>query len=119
MSSHRQEKKQGRALGERGTYADGALALQALGPEPVQDQGRAREAPVVRQQQPGAEDGLGQEVEHGVGDDLAVDACDAGAIGHGPDTTIGRNKLVSTCVKRSAIMGASHLQNKRGRGDCY
>lgn len=37
------------------------------------------------EEEPGAEDGLGQDVEHGVRDDLLVDVHVAGAVGDAPD----------------------------------
>lgn len=41
----------------------------------------------MSEQEPEAEDGLGEDVEDGVGDDLGVDTNVAGAIGNTPDTT--------------------------------
>ena len=43
---------------------------------------------VVSEQEPEAKDWLGKDVEHSVGDDLAIDADVAGAVSDAPDTVI-------------------------------
>lgn len=42
----------------------------------------------MSEQEPEAEDRLGENVEDGVGDDLAIDADVAGPIGDAPDTVV-------------------------------
>jgi len=67
------------------TNAERTLTAQALGPEPANlDIGlwNAR----VREQQPGTEDGLSEDVEDGVRDDLLVNVHVAGAVSDTPDT---------------------------------
>ena len=44
---------------------------------------------VVREQEPEAKDRLGQDIEDGVSDDLAINGNVTGSIGNAPDT--GRN----------------------------
>lgn len=39
----------------------------------------------MSEEKPEAEDGLGQNVEHGIGDDLAIDADVSGSVGNTPD----------------------------------
>lgn len=65
--------------------ADGALSGDAVGPETVNGDGAARHG-VVRRQQPEAEDGLGEDVEDAVGDDLGVDVGQTRAVADAPDT---------------------------------
>ena len=45
----------------------------------------------MRHEQPGAEDGLRQDVQNGVGDDLAIDRHTAGTITNGPDADPSRS----------------------------
>lgn len=61
--------------------ADGTLVAQAMAPPAIDHRGGI---PAVREQQPEAKDGLGQDVEDGVGDDLAVDGPDARSFGQAP-----------------------------------
>lgn len=66
------------------TNADGTLAAQALRPETADLDVGLRHAD-VREQEPSAEDGLREDIEDGVGDDLLVDVHVAGAVGDTPD----------------------------------
>lgn len=66
------------------TDADGTLLAETLAPEATElnvglgDGG-------VGEEEPGTEDGLGEDVKDGVGDDLLVNVHVAGAIGDTPD----------------------------------
>ena len=67
--------------------AEGTLTVQTVGPEAT-DLNLALAKLSVGEQQPGAEDGLGQDVEDGVGNDLAINTNTAGAVGKSPDTVM-------------------------------
>lgn len=66
------------------TDADGALLAEALAPEATELDVGLGDA-LVGEEEPGAEDGLGEDVEDGVGDDLLVNVHVAGAVGDAPD----------------------------------
>jgi hypothetical protein len=69
------------------TKADGTLASEAVSPEAVElDVTLAHLG--VSDQQPGTKDTLGQDIQDGVGNDLAIDTNPAGAIGKTPDTIV-------------------------------
>lgn len=66
------------------TDANGALASETLGPESVKvDVGLGHVG--VGEEEPQAEDWLGENVKDGVGDDLGVNAGNAGTVGYTPD----------------------------------
>ena len=64
--------------------ADSTLAVEAMGPE-TSDIDVSLGDGGVCEQQPGTKDGLGEDVENGVGDDLDVDGDLAGTISDSPD----------------------------------
>lgn len=64
--------------------ADGALGAGAVGP-PAADVNVGLRHVGVGEEQPEAEDGLGEHVEDGVCDDLGIDAGNAGAVGNTPN----------------------------------
>jgi hypothetical protein len=74
------------------TDADSTFAVETVGPEAV-ELNIALAHVGVDNQEPGTEDTLGKDIEHGVGDDLSVDADLASTIGDTPDTSI-----ISACV---------------------
>jgi hypothetical protein len=67
------------------TEADGTFTTKAVGPEAVELDITLTHLG-VSDQQPGTEDTLGQDVQDGVSNDLAIDTNPAGAIGKTPDT---------------------------------
>lgn len=69
------------------TNTDGTLAADTVGPEATKLNLSLRHA-LVSEEQPGTEDGLGEKVEDGVGNDLLVDRHLAGAIGNTPNTVL-------------------------------
>lgn len=69
------------------TDADGALAAKTLGPESVEVHVGLRHVG-VGEEEPQAEDWLGEDVEDGVGNDLGINAGNAGAVGNTPDTFV-------------------------------
>lgn len=73
------------------TYTNGALGGQALRPETTNAGLGARHG-IVGEEQPEAEDGLGEDVKNGVGENLAVDADVARTIGDTPDTNINQSQ---------------------------
>ena len=68
------------------TDADGALAVEAVGPEATEINVGLRHVHVGKQQ-PQTEDWLGENVEDGVGNDLTVDIDVARAVSDTPDTS--------------------------------
>jgi hypothetical protein len=68
------------------TDADSTLAVETVGPEAV-ELNVALAHVGVNNQEPCTEDTLGKDVEHGVGDDLGVDADLASTVGNTPDTS--------------------------------
>ena len=67
------------------TNADGALVAETLAPEATDLNVGLGDA-LVGEEEPGTEDGLGEDVKDGVGDDLLVNGGGAGAISDTPDT---------------------------------
>jgi hypothetical protein len=63
------------------------LTLEAMGPEALKSEQVTVEL-VMSDQKPEAEDGLGQDIENSVADNLAVDGEDAGTITKGPDARL-------------------------------
>lgn len=61
-----------------------ALGAESVGPEASELDVSLGELG-VGEEEPEAEDWLGEDVEHGVGDDLLVDAEDAASVGNSPD----------------------------------
>lgn len=91
--------------------ADPPLGAEPVGPVPAEVDVGLADGP-VRAQQPGAEDGLGQDVEHGVGDDLGVDRGAAGAVGDAPDAL----PLVSPRIPQTYVISPATEKRKGGRG---
>jgi hypothetical protein len=71
------------------TDADGALVAETLAPEATDLNVGLGDA-LVGEEEPCTEDGLGEDVEDGVGNDLLVNVHVAGAISDTPDT---RNRV--------------------------
>jgi len=67
------------------TNADGALVAETLSPEATDLNVGLGDA-LVGEEEPCTEDGLGEDVKDGVGDDLLVNVHVAGAISDTPDT---------------------------------
>lgn len=67
------------------TDADGTLLAETLAPEAAELNVGLGDAG-VGEEEPGTEDGLGEDVKDGVGDDLLVNIHVAGAVGNTPDT---------------------------------
>ena len=67
------------------TDADGTLLAETLAPEATEVNVGLGELG-VGEQEPGTEDGLGEDVKDGVGDDLLVNGSVAGAVGDTPGT---------------------------------
>lgn len=65
--------------------ADTALGAETLAPESTDVNVGLGDA-LVGEEEPGTEDGLGEDVKDGVGNDLLVNVHVAGAIGNTPDT---------------------------------
>jgi hypothetical protein len=59
----------------------------------------------VGNEQPEAEDRLGEDIENGVKDDLGVDADLAGTIGDTPDTDISLATIPNTSVHQETHIG--------------
>ena len=70
------------------TNADGALVAETLAPEATDLNVGLGDA-LVGEKEPGTEDGLGEDVKDGVGNDLLVDGGSAGAVSDTPDTGNG------------------------------
>ena len=70
------------------TNADGALVAETLAPEATDLNVGLGDA-LVGEEEPGTEDGLGEDVKDGVGDDLLVNGGGAGAVSDTPDTGNG------------------------------
>jgi len=66
------------------TDADATLAAETLGPEAVEVDVRLGHVG-VSEEEPQAEDGLGEDIEDGVANDLSIDAGDASTVGNTPD----------------------------------
>jgi len=69
------------------TNTDSTLAADTVGPEATKLDLSLGHA-LVGEEQPGTEDGLGEQVKDGVGNDLLVNGHLAGAIGDTPDARI-------------------------------
>lgn len=83
------------------TNADGALVAKALAPEATDLNVGLGDA-LVGEEEPGTEDGLGEDVKDGVGNDLLVNGGVAGAVGNTPDTESGvSNYLEYSCLKKT------------------
>jgi hypothetical protein len=67
------------------TNTDSTLAAEAVGPEAVK-LNIALAHVGVGNKEPGAEDGLCEDIENSVGDDLSIDASLARTVGNTPDT---------------------------------
>jgi hypothetical protein len=67
------------------TKADGTLTAETVGPEAV-ELDIALTHLGVGDEQPGTEDTLGENIQDGIGNDLAINTNLAGAIGKTPDT---------------------------------
>lgn len=67
------------------TETESTLTVQAVGPEATK-LNLALAKLGVGEQQPGTEDGLGKNVENGVGNDLTIDTNTASTVGEAPDT---------------------------------
>jgi hypothetical protein len=67
------------------TNTDSTLAAEAVGPEAVK-LNIALAHVGVGNKEPGAEDGLSEDIENSVGDDLSIDASLARTVGNTPDT---------------------------------
>ena len=52
----------------------------------------------MRKEEPETEDGLGKDIEDGVGNDLRVDIDVQGAVGNTPDTAMCKHTMSSGCV---------------------
>ena len=61
------------------------LAVQAVGPEATEINVSLGDL-LMGDDEPGAEDGLGKDIQDGVGDDLAIDGEVASSISNTPDT---------------------------------
>ena len=66
------------------TNADSTLAVDTVSPETTDLKLSLGDA-LVGEEEPGTDNGLGQDVEDGIGNDLVVNANVAGAIGNTPD----------------------------------
>lgn len=93
--------------------ADAALAAEALAPEAGDVDVGLRDAG-VGDEQPQAEDGLGEDVEDGVGDDLAVDTDGAGAVSKAPDT--GAVSMLSRWVQIDGKIDWGLTSGRRSTG---
>lgn len=67
------------------TDADSTIAAETVGPEAV-ELSVALTHVGVDNEEPGTEDGLGENVENGVDNDLSINADLAGTVGNTPDT---------------------------------
>lgn len=67
--------------------ANGTFLGKAIGPETFNGSSGARHL-VMRSQQPESEDGLGQNIEDGVADDLSIHVHQAGSITNAPNTEV-------------------------------
>ena len=67
------------------TDADSTITVETVGPEAV-ELSVALTHVGVDNEEPGTEDGLGENVENGVDNDLSINADLAGTVGNTPDT---------------------------------
>ena len=67
------------------THSDLTLTTKTLGPEAFEGWRGAGHA-VVGEEEPEAEDWLGEDVKNGVGNNLGINVGDAGTVSNAPDT---------------------------------
>ena len=85
--------------------ADAALGAKTVRPEPAELDVGLRQAG-VGQQEPKAEDRLGEDVKNGVSDDLSVHGQQAGTVSNAPDAArllVWPSKLGDTAAKSTYI----------------
>lgn len=86
------------------TNADGALVAETLAPEATDLNVGLGDA-LVGEEEPGTEDGLGEDVKDGVGDDLLVNGSVAGAVSNTPDTGNGVSGLLQSMAPQGNLHG--------------
>jgi hypothetical protein len=90
------------------TETESTLTVEAVGPEATEVNIGLTELS-VGDDQPGTEDGLGKNIEDGVGDDLAIDTNTAGTVSEAPDAA-----YVSSC---SSLVVRENLHRVGGPKD--
>lgn len=86
------------------TNADGALVAETLAPEATDLNVGLGDA-LVGEEEPGTEDGLGEDVEDSVGDDLLINGSVAGAIGDTPNARNGVSYWLQSILLQSNLHG--------------